>query len=378
MALPIIHRGHEPETPLEKAMANKHVNPPTFDGENPDPVTPDVTFARNLLVGIDLVLPDGDKVPMWIIEDPDELDSTKSRTFPSKAIRVVEGEVVHVRAGNQGGPHTIHWHGIEPSPMNDGVGKTSFEVTGHFTYQWRATHAGTYFYHCHKNTPLHFEMGLYGLLIIDPPKPAGATEAGPPYPAGGPGYVAGFSPATNHVIRYDVEGFMVADEIDTSWHHLGHAAFLQKNDPDSPVDPNNFTHNGMLNNFMPDVFVINGAVRVDDATPITDPRVAVTAGAGQTILMRIANAGYTVQNFIFDIDVEVIAMDGRGLGVPPYGVYSHPFTVPANTPISLTSAQRWDLLIKPIQAGTINARVEFFDWVNGTKYATARSRINVT
>ncbi len=374
MAITIIPRGDV--APGERAVFLKHVCPPTFSGSNPDLLTPTVTLRRNLLVNFDLALPGGGSVPMWIIEDPDASDPNR-RTFPSPLIRVTEGDIVHVDVGNQGNTHTIHWHGIEPSPVNDGVGKHSFEVSGSFVYQWLAAHAGTYFYHCHKNTTLHVEMGLYGPLIIDPPKPAGSSIAGPPYTTGGPGFVAAFSPSTNHVIPYDVEALFVPDEIDSVWHSLGHNAYMQACDSNDPAGAGTFTNDGILNNFRPDIFVITGVPRVDDATPITDPRVAVNAQAGQTVLMRVVNAGYTIQQYTFGLDVTVIAMDGRALGVPPFSDFSFPFTIPAGTPFRLCSARRWDLILKPTTAGVYPAKVEFFDWVNGTKYATARTTITV-
>lgn len=369
--------------PTEPSVPNPPGPPLPF---TPDMVTPNRTFHRNLIRDLSIALPlaapnTGDTaIPMWIIRDNGP--SPQPDQFPSALIRAVQGEIVHTVTTTRQGPHTIHHHGLEPTPSNDGVGKASFEIggpAGQYTYQWLAAQAGTYFYHCHKNTTLHFEMGLYGGLIIDPLKPAGVSGPNPPYPTGGPGFVAGSNPTGGNAIRYDVEKFWVVDELDSLWHRLvgEHGAFLAACPPD-PNDPGTFTQNGFLNDFRPDVFLISGAPVAVGSTPVSAPSAEINAVRGQTVLIRLLNAGYTVQQYTFGLDALVVGMDGRPLGVPPYENYSRPFTVPAGRPFRLTTARRWDIIIRPTVAGRFPVSFEFFDWISGRKYVTAQSAINVS
>lgn len=382
MPLPIIPRG---EVHLNEVdMFFKFSSSPGVGGiPNPDPQPATFTLRRNLLVGIDLVLKDGGRIPMWVIEDPDAPDAER-RTFPSRPIRVPLDALVVVDVGAQVAAHTLHWHGIEPTPMNDGVGHTSFELFGNFPYQFQPRFAGTYFYHCHFNTVLHFEMGLYGLLVVDPPDPAAPTVP-VTYTTGGPGFAAAFNPLavalTDHVVHYDVEAVWVPDSIDSRWHSLGHHAFMQNASPDDPMNPASFSQDGILNDFRPDIFVITGIPRRQNDpaafTAAESPLVAPTVAAGQTLLIRIINADYLVQQFTLDIDVDVIAMDGRALGVPPFMKYSRPFRIPARTPFQLTSAMRWDLLVKPTTPGVFPATIEYFNQITGQRLYTARTTITV-
>jgi len=300
----------------------------------PGEVTPDVTFNRGIYMNGSMTMDDGNAVTIWGFTDGGGGMGGGGNQFPSPAMRVTEGQVVHTNLSVQGMMwlHTIHHHGIEPSQENDGVGHYSFDVDGTYTYQWKASHAGTYFYHCHTNTVLHAEMGMYGGLIIDPPEGPGTLFSGGP--------------------SYDVEAIWACDEIDSSWHNKNWDAGTCGGDEG-------------LNSLNPDYFIITG---VDGAqSALTNPAVAVTMNHGQKLLVRYICAGYLPQRINFGgLTATVHMSDGRALPNPVQ-----------MTEIEASSAERYDCIFEPTDAGTYEVTVDFLDWVTGEVVGSARTRINV-
>jgi FtsP/CotA-like multicopper oxidase with cupredoxin domain len=324
------------------------------DPRTPDKVTPDVVLRRAVHTDARLTAPDGRQIRFWGFADPaSAIAAERGAPYPSPTIRVREGQIVHNTLTTSKGPHTIHHHGIEPTTMNDGVGHVSFEVGGGYTYQWKPAHAGTWFYHCHRNTVLHFEMGMLGLLIVDPPE--------------GTGYLYSSSQPNAPYQRYQVEKHWVVDDVDPRWHetiaNIGHDAGL-------------CGENVGLNRFEPKYFLVTG---VFNNRTLTDPKIVATAKLGETILIRLLNASYSVLRTTFEVDVAVVACDGHRLGKEAWNSVR---LVPKGTPIELTTAGRYDILVTPAQRGTYPVTLEFLHWVtrriqdNGR--GVARTKIVVT
>ena len=307
----------------------------------PGKVTPDISFQRGIYMNGSMRMDDGNSVTIWGFTSGGGMGGMSGGTFPSPAIRVTEGQIVHtILTVDMMWMHTIHHHGIEPSTENDGVGHYSQDVYGGtYTYQWRASTAGTYFYHCHTNTVLHAEMGMYGALIVDP-KPT-------------PGDPAGTKRAFYNGPKYDVEAIWACDEIDPAWHNKDWAAGTCGGDVG-------------LNNLNPKYFIITG---VDGATSaLTNSAVAVNMKVGQTLLVRYINAGYYPQKIDFGgLTVSVVASDARPLP-----------TEWSTTSIEASSAERYDCIIKPTTTGTSTVTVQCIHWITGKVLGTARTRINVT
>ena len=208
------------------------------------------TVQRSLLHGLRLDTWDGLKQLEFMAFSDD--DFFTDAAWPGPTIRVPRGVIFHADSQGQGPPpHTIHWHGIEPTPMNDGVGHCSMEI-GQYVYQWQPNFIGTYFYHCHRNTVQHFEFGLYGMLLVEPPDAFAPTNpnrggyprrtaanlahaslppaivarfadkfvAGDPvFGVGGAGDV-GVGDSHAFTVEYDVEALWVLDDRDSVWSDL--------------------------------------------------------------------------------------------------------------------------------------------------------------
>lgn len=441
------------------------VNPPWGIRPNPvpsvmqaagylNPVAP-FTVTRSLMHG--MAIPTWDagtpteivkELVFFLFQDDDLLGGFNDPQFPAPTVRAPRGAIFHGFSQGQGPPpHTIHWHGIEPTPMNDGVGHCSMEI-GQYTYQWQANFIGTYFYHCHRNTMQHFEFGLYGLMLFHPPDaffasiatidpvtgiatlngiPIGHGRPETGFPLGRfrtaanlanfpqfPGFVGGsaiqgvatpdplgqfqFDPHA-FTVPYDVECLWVLDDRDSVWSENGSgprdtfpaaAFFAVPPVPGFVPVPgvndnfqNNPGRNGFFNfnDYNADYWFITGvpvpAYKGGSATlatglvvppqlnsGVSGSRIDIQANRGETVFIRCLDAAYNWTRVTMPVDMLIIEWDGRALGVPPLNRYNRPIFVPANTPITHSTARRWGAIVNvPLSADPVHsvAKVEFLD-----------------
>lgn len=338
---------------------------PNLNPDTPDRVEPDLVNEREFFEDDLPLLPGGGRIRIFGFKEPDG-----EPQFPAPTMRWVEGKIIHSIVHMKKNTHTIHHHGMDGTNFHDGVGHTGFEVSGSYTHQFKPRVAGTYLYHCHKNTVLHFEMGMYGFLIVDPP------VEGAPFRDGGRGMVR----RMNDIVPYDVEAMWAVDEFDTRWHrpinHLAGLACPFYNSSQVNAFVPTGDENVGLHDFRPDVFLVSGVASTGE--PIADRRVAVQAAWGDTILIRLLNAGYTVQEYLFpDLTVEVVDVDGRPLGHEPEGTFSRPFTIAAGTPFRLTTARRYSMLVTPADIGRHPFKVRFLHWITGREVGRLETFIDV-
>ena len=307
-------------------------NYPEASPETPGRVRPDVSFVRKVF-NDKLTFADGNDVEYWAFKDPDA-----DKPFPSSPLRLRQGQVVHTTIESAINVHTIHHHGIEPSTFNDGVPDTSFNVSSDYTYQWRASRAGTFFYHCHRNAPLHVQMGMFGYVVIDPPTGPGLLYVGGP--------------------RYDVEALWATYDVDPSWRKYNHAG----GEKDAIGD------GARLNRFRPRYFTING---VDAPRSLRSAKTTVRARVGQRVLLRHLTGAYfpNLVRFPAALNPVVHMTDGEPLTAPT--------PLPGNV-LHTTTAERYDLILTPSAPGTHTVTYEFRHWLTGALAGTATAHVLVT
>ena len=94
---------------------------------------------------------------------------------PGPLVQVPENATIFVNFSNRTPlPTAIHWHGIRLDNRFDGVpGVTQDPVDPGetFRYQIHFPDAGIYWYHPHHREDIQQELGLYGNLLVDSPRP---------------------------------------------------------------------------------------------------------------------------------------------------------------------------------------------------------------
>jgi manganese oxidase len=226
-------------------------------------------------------------------------------TLPGPLLEVDEGDLVEINLTNLGPsrprvhafPHTIHLHGLDVDQADDGGPETSRSARPgeRVTYRFRATHAGTYWYHCHVETVEHLTMGMYGALVV--------------HPADGPGRAWTRGP------DYDRAFTLVLSESDPEWA----ASIGQDVTPDRT-------------RYHPRYFFINGR-SFPETMAHADTH--VMGHLGERVLIRLVNAGYGWRSMhLHGFHFEVIASDGR----PLRASYE-------KDTLSIAPGERYDLLV---------------------------------
>lgn len=219
--------------------------------------------------------------------------------------------------------HTIHLHGVDADTPNDGSPHTTGQVdTDDSTeYYFKATHPGTYLYHCHVMSVHHVALGMSSMIVIHNfPDTTLLYDSGP---------------------GFNKEYLFFGSDFDTDWNL-------------DPVSP------GMFNLYQANYFMLNGK---SGTQLFLDSSNVITAQAGDSICLRLATIGYTKTRYVFPLQLNAIAYlaDGREL----------PFPINTDT-LNIFPGERYDVILRPLvnYSGYINVSYDdaILDRPLGTNY----------
>ncbi|MEM9555006.1 MAG: multicopper oxidase domain-containing protein [Acidobacteriota bacterium] len=290
----------------------------------------------------------GSAIDTWFFKEPAAPDPggfNGDRVLPSPLIEGVEGQLVQITLDSPM-PHTIHLHGLDVDQANDGVASTSgyvadpdfvggFGRVGNavnlgtpFTYEFIAPHAGTYIYHCHIDTVVHLERGMYGIVVVRPPD--GSLDRAW---AGGP--------------TFDREYVWHLHTFDSSWETITRS-------------------DNRTTRYRPDLFMLNGRSGADVAT---DTTASITAAAGEVVHVRVANFSYVPALVDFGgLTFDVIASDGRPLAT----------TLTGQTQQLVAAGERYDLLFTMPMGFSGSATIRYRDLRNRAELGTVSPTVTAT
>jgi FtsP/CotA-like multicopper oxidase with cupredoxin domain len=97
-------------------------------------------------------------------------------TTPGPLLECVEGDKVRIYVTNKlPEPTTVHWHGVfVPNGMDGVAGLTQRAIPAGETYRYEFTmpKAGTFMYHPHFDEMTQIALGMVGMIVVHPRRPA--------------------------------------------------------------------------------------------------------------------------------------------------------------------------------------------------------------
>lgn len=221
-------------------------------------------------------LENGTEVEFWGYGDNTPPLPGNKIFLPGPILRFKEGDsaIVHFK-NNSPEMHTIHFHGLDVNQANDGVGHTSQDILPNqtFDYKFKCTHAGTFLYHCHVLTTLHLAMGMYGMVIVDPPTGSGSLNTNTP--------------------TYSEEYPLLASEFNLNWNQ-------------NPISP------GPFHLYEANYFMINGK----SGSQLLSGDYDINGQINNFIALRFANVSYSRVQFNLPSTLEVIVVNSDGRQLP--------------------------------------------------------------
>ncbi|MEO6902959.1 MAG: T9SS type A sorting domain-containing protein [Bacteroidia bacterium] len=255
-------------------------------------------------------------------------------TLPAKTLYVNEGDSALVDAFNasQGTEHTIHFHGIDLPTNYDGDPLTSPYTLMHLqslVYKIKATHSGTYVYHCYVDGVAHVQLGMYGLFIIKAFGGANTAWTGGPI----------FNKSYNWLLS----------EIDTVWHNNIPLAGKSR----------------LVPKYKPNYFLINGE---SEQQLLTDDSIKIIGAQGESIYLRTANMGYFINRIIFPpvLNATIIDSDGRPLNIAEQ-----------NDTIVVMPGERYGIMLHPTNQYTGTVNVEYADMNTDLVWNTQKIPVSI-
>jgi FtsP/CotA-like multicopper oxidase with cupredoxin domain len=152
-----------PGSPEDRALAE-------FRGAYPESIQPYGSVRSFDIVAAPTTLPlvDGKELEVWAYNGQ----------VPGPTLRIKLGETLRVKfTNNLSQDTTIHWHGVRLPNAMDGVPyitQKPVQPGETFVYEFTPRDAGTFWFHPHVRASEQVERGLYGVLVVEDPKP-------PPY-----------------------------------------------------------------------------------------------------------------------------------------------------------------------------------------------------